>query len=116
MLAADPAGLFGGLALSLTEDRGAKGWRWRVDDPFDGTVELFLQPVGDGCTVHAFLRARQRAEGHLLDRVMAVVRQSLWRAKDLIEAERGAGESATDDPLARGGQGTTRTGRFDNRG
>ena len=46
-----------GLSLSCYEDRGIKGRRWRLTGNLHGTAEVWLEPVGDGVTVHVFVQA-----------------------------------------------------------
>lgn len=46
-----------GLALVCAEDRGVKGRRWELRGDLRGTAEVWLEPVGDGVLVHAYVRA-----------------------------------------------------------
>lgn len=45
------------LRLRVQADRGVHGVRWTVSGPVVGTMELWLEPVGDGTVVHYFLHA-----------------------------------------------------------
>lgn len=48
------------LVLTVDEDRGAQGHRWSVDgegSALRGSMEIWLEAVGDGTVVHWFLRA-----------------------------------------------------------
>jgi hypothetical protein len=57
---ADPAGwrrLWPDLALRVFADRGAQGVRWSVvGDAWRGSMEVWLEAVGDGTVLHYFLR------------------------------------------------------------
>jgi len=46
-----------GLSLTCYEDRGVKGKRWRLVDNLRGTAEVWLEPAGDGVTVHVYVQA-----------------------------------------------------------
>ena len=41
----------------MTRDRGVKGVQWAVRGALTGSMEIWLEPVGDGTVVHWFLRA-----------------------------------------------------------
>nr|WP_083826659.1 polyketide cyclase / dehydrase and lipid transport [Hoyosella subflava] len=45
------------LSVTVQENRGDKGVRWRVGDSLDGTMEVWLEPVLDGTMIHYFLHA-----------------------------------------------------------
>lgn len=45
------------LRLTVTEDRGAQGVRWKVDGPLTGTMEIWCEAVMDGFVLHYFLHA-----------------------------------------------------------
>jgi hypothetical protein len=45
------------LRLSVSENRGEKGVRWRVSGALAGTSEIWLEPWADGVLVHFYLRA-----------------------------------------------------------
>ena len=57
---ADPAEwrrLWPDLALRVFADRGAQGLRWSVvGDAWQGSMEVWLEAVGDGTVLHYFLR------------------------------------------------------------
>ena len=48
---------FPDLKLTVTEDRGDKGIRWRVSGPVTGTSEMWIEPELDGVLLHYFLHA-----------------------------------------------------------
>jgi hypothetical protein len=41
----------------VTRDRGVKGVQWSVRGALVGSMEIWLEPVGDGVVLHWFLRA-----------------------------------------------------------
>lgn len=56
---ADPAGWarrWPDLHLRVLADRGVQGLRWRVGGTWTGSMEVWLEPVGDGTVLHYFLR------------------------------------------------------------
>ena len=47
------------LRLSVVQQRGAAGIRWRAAGACTGTMEVWLEPVADGTVVHYFLHAER---------------------------------------------------------
>jgi hypothetical protein len=45
------------LDLRVSRDRGVKGVQWSVRGALAGSMEIWLEPVGDGTVLHWFLRA-----------------------------------------------------------
>ena len=45
------------LRLDVVEERGDKGMRWTVAGALTGTMEIWLEPMLDGATLHYFLHA-----------------------------------------------------------
>jgi hypothetical protein len=45
------------LAAVVTRDRGLKGVQWAVTGALVGSMEIWLEPCGDGVVLHWFLRA-----------------------------------------------------------
>lgn len=45
------------LDLRVTRDRGDKGQQWQVGGALRGSMEIWLEPVGEGTVVHWFVRA-----------------------------------------------------------
>jgi hypothetical protein len=45
------------LHVQVTLDRGVKGVQWAVRGALAGSMEIWLEPVGDGVVIHWFLRA-----------------------------------------------------------
>jgi hypothetical protein len=50
------AAWFPSLSFQVFMDRGEKGTRWSVTGEVDGSVEVWLEPMGRGTLVHWFLR------------------------------------------------------------
>jgi hypothetical protein len=101
---ADPArwrDLWPDLALQVFADRGPKGVRWSVvGDAWLGSMEVWLEAMGDGTVLHYFLRV-DPAEGTLARRAATregIRRQRAAKAvafalKDRLEAGRPPGVS-----------------------
>lgn len=53
------------LEVTVTRDRGVKGQQWAVGGPVTGSMEVWLEPVGEGTVVHWFLRADPVVPRHL---------------------------------------------------
>ncbi|GLZ47405.1 hypothetical protein Acsp06_35900 [Actinomycetospora sp. NBRC 106375] len=99
---ADPAAwrrLWPDLALRVFADRGPQGVRWSVvGDAWRGSMEVWLEAVGDGTVLHYFLRV-DPADGTLSRRAATregVRRQRAAKAlafalKDRLEAGRSPG-------------------------
>jgi hypothetical protein len=89
------------LRLTVFEDRGEQGVRWNVTGALAGSMEVWLEPFGDGVIVHYYLRC-DPAGGHASLRTGAVLRRIrrrqkatkrlFWRMKDELEGGRPAGE------------------------
>lgn len=45
------------LHLTIFEDRAERGIRWNVTGALRGSMEVWLEPSGDGVVVHYYLRA-----------------------------------------------------------
>ena len=98
------------LELAVFMDRGLDGIRWSVSGRWCGSLEIWLEPVGDGVLVHHYARldpvdpatggprplptdargwrraARERA------RRARRWKQSVWELKDRLEQGRPPGE------------------------
>jgi hypothetical protein len=88
------------LRLTVSEDRAERGIRWLVDGPFVGTMEVWLEPVGDGSVAHYYLRV-DPADGRVLsvrestkeaERRARRAKQVFWSVRDEVESGRAAGE------------------------
>ncbi|MFN8125834.1 MAG: polyketide cyclase / dehydrase and lipid transport [Candidatus Nanopelagicales bacterium] len=101
------------LSLTVFMDRGEKGIRWSATGALVGSVEIWLEPFGDGAIVHYYLRAdptvadapgraralpdspRGRRTADRLRRRQALAwKQTVWALKYEMEGDRapGAGE------------------------
>ncbi len=87
------------LTLGVFQDRGDAGVRWNVRGALTGSMEVWLEPFGDGVIVHHYVRCdlpgrtrspaavareRRRRERH--------AKRVFWALKDELEAGRRAGE------------------------
>lgn len=84
------------LRLGVFQDRGDAGVRWNVRGALVGSMEVWLEPWGDGVLVHHYVRCdpagggpvdrreRRRRERH--------AKQVFWALKDELEGGRKAGE------------------------
>lgn len=89
------------LTLTLHDDRGPAGLRWRVSGAATGSMELWLEPVMDGTVVHYFLRVQ--LSGVAPERVAAQARARRLAAKAMalgLKAELEAGRAAGEPPPA----------------
>ena len=87
------------LDLSVFQDRGEQGVRWNVRGALAGSMEVWLQPHGDGVILHYYLRCEppagrplrpQAAQREVRRRAMHAKRV-FWALKDELEAGRAAG-------------------------
>jgi hypothetical protein len=84
------------LRLSVFQDRGDAGVRWNVRGALVGSMEVWLEPYGDGVVVHHYVRCdpagggpvgrreRRRRERH--------AKAVFWALKDELEGDRHPGE------------------------
>lgn len=90
------------LALSVFQDRGEQGIRWNVAGALAGSMEVWLEPYGDGVIVHYYLRCDPPGAAALTPRSADRERrrralrakQVFWRLKDDLEGDRRPGEPA----------------------
>ena len=89
------------LRLGVFQDRGEAGVRWTVRGALTGSMEVWLEPYGDGVIVHHYVRCdlpggrarspaalarlRRRRERH--------AKRVFWALKDELEGDRAAGEA-----------------------
>ena len=83
------------LTPAVTKDRGVKGQQWGVTGAVRGTMEVWLEAVGDGTVVHWYLRADPpaqfapwRVRRERVRRVMAW-KNHMFALKDRVEATAG---------------------------
>ena len=87
------------LDLSVFQDRGEQGVRWNVRGALAGSMEVWLQPHGDGVILHYYLRCeppagrplRPRAAQREVRRRAMHAKRVFWALKDELEAGRAAG-------------------------
>ena len=84
------------LRLGVFQDRGDAGVRWNVRGALVGSMEVWLEPWGDGVLLHHYVRCdppgggpvgpreRRRRERH--------AKAVFWALKDELEGDRRAGE------------------------
>lgn len=99
------------LSLTVFQDRGEQGVRWNVTGALVGSMEVWLEPHGDGVILHHYLRADLPAgpatgtdtgraatnvrPGRLVRETRRRSRHAkriFWALKDELEGNRGAGE------------------------
>jgi hypothetical protein len=88
------------LRLSIFQDRGEHGVRWNLGGALAGSMEVWLEPFGDGVIVHYYLRAdpppgRSFSAGAArreLRRRALRAKQVFWGLKDELESGRRPGE------------------------
>lgn len=89
------------LRLTVVQDRAEAGVRWNVTGALIGSMEVWIEPWGDGVIVHYYLRAdlarpgRGDARDERRARAMRA-KQIFWQLKDDLEGDRppGCGHSA----------------------
>jgi hypothetical protein len=101
------------LTLTVFMDRGEKGIRWSATGALVGSVELWLEPFGDGAIVHYYLRADPTVDGagaqartlpdsprgrrtadRLRRRHALRWKQTIWALKRELEGDRVPGDGA----------------------
>lgn len=76
-------GWFPDLRLTVTEDRGDLGIRWKVDGAVTGTSEFWIEPHLDGSLLHYFLHAEPKGP-MTPERIAADVRERRVRGHDVM--------------------------------
>jgi hypothetical protein len=88
------------LRLTVFQDRAEQGIRWNVGGALTGSMEVWLEPYGDGVILHYYLRCAP-PPGRSLSESGAVreirrralrAKQVFWRLKDELERGRPPGE------------------------
>jgi hypothetical protein len=101
------------LRLTVTRDRGMQGLHWSIDGALCGSMEIWLEPWGDGVVLHWYLRATvagggrrprgvSRRPGRELDRRTRAWKGHVHALKDRLEAGREPGSPADAVPQAIG--------------
>lgn len=89
------------LSLTVFMDRGLDGIRWSATGALVGSVEIWLEPFGDGVLLHYFLRADRPAQspltparaGRLRHQRATAWKRQVWALKDTMERDRLPGEA-----------------------
>ena len=84
------------LRLGVFQDRGDAGIRWNVRGALTGSMEVWLEPYGDGVLLHHYVRC-DRADRRPVSRRERRRRQThakavFWAVKDELEGDRRPGE------------------------
>jgi hypothetical protein len=80
------------LVLTVTRDRGAKGQQWSVAGGLRGSMEAWLEAVGEGTVVHWYLRADPpsplppRRLRRVRERRVLAWKADMFALKDRLEA------------------------------
>jgi hypothetical protein len=91
---------FPGAVFASYDDRGPLGDRWTVSGALAGTAEVWLEELGDGTLVHAYLRvdpaeSAARRWWHrrrvVEARYVLPLKQRLFEVKDRLEGQRQPG-------------------------
>jgi hypothetical protein len=93
------------LRLSVFQDRGEQGIRWNLAGALAGSMEVWLEPYGDGVIVHYYLRAdpppgrsfSARAVRREIRRRALRAKRVFWQLKDELERGRRPGEPAPEN-------------------
>lgn len=88
------------LRLGVFQDRGEAGVRWNVRGALTGSMEVWLEPYGDGVIVHHYVRCdpagdrplSPAAADRLRRRRQRHAKRLFWALKDELEAGRAPGE------------------------
>ena len=95
----DPArwpGWWPDLTLGVFQDRGDAGVRWNVRGALTGSMEVWLEPYGDGVVVHHYVRCDPAGGGPVgareRRRRQRHAKRVFWALKDELEGDRRAGE------------------------
>ena len=116
---ADPSrwrGWWPDLEVTVFMDRGIDGMRWSAHGAWVGSVEIWLEPHGDGVLLHHYQRldpvdartgtpraepvdlAGWRRAARERDRRSRAWKLQVWALKDELEAGRAAGEPRVSNP------------------
>jgi hypothetical protein len=85
------------LRLTVFQDRGDAGVRWNVAGALRGSMEVWLEPFGDGVIVHHYVRCEPAAgtrPARELRRRQRHAKRVFWALKDELEGARAAGRPA----------------------
>ncbi len=81
------AAWFPRLSLDVFMDRGEDGTRWSISGEVDGSLEVWLEPMGRGTLVHWFVRGEPSASrGDVARRYVDLLNARMFAFKDQAEA------------------------------
>jgi hypothetical protein len=87
------------LRLGVFQDRGDAGVRWNVRGALTGSMEIWLEPYGDGTVLHHYVRCdpvgRPRITPRERRRRQLHAKRLFWALKDELEGDRRPGEPRT---------------------
>lgn len=95
------------LDLHVFADRGVEGFRWTVGGAWTGSMEVWLEAVGDGTVLHYFLRVDPTAATGRLTRRAATreatarqraAKRIAFALKDRLEGDRPPGVPPAGHP------------------
>lgn len=93
------------LRLGVFQDRGDAGVRWNVRGALTGSMEVWLEPYGDGVLLHHYVRCdvtgrvlSPSAAARELRRRQRHAKRVFWALKDELERGRAAGEPRAPGP------------------
>ena len=85
-----------GLRLGVFQDRDDAGIRWNVRGALTGSMEVWLEPYGDGVLLHHYVRCdpvgRDRISPRERRRRQRATKRVFWALKDELEGPRAAGQ------------------------
>jgi hypothetical protein len=87
------------LRLGVFQDRGDAGVRWNVRGALTGSMEVWLEPYGDGVIVHHYVRCdlpAERGAARERRRRQRHAKRVFWSLKDELEGARPAGAPAAE--------------------
>jgi len=80
---------FADLCFDVFMDRGEEGTRWSIAGDIDGSMEVWLEPVGVGTVVHWFIRGEPAGRrGDVAARYVDVLNARMFAFKDGAEQSR----------------------------
>ena len=85
------------LRLTVFQDRGDAGVRWNVRGALSGSMEVWLEPHGDGVILHHYVRCDPARPANLARerrRRQRHAKRVFWAVKDELEGARPAGTPA----------------------
>ena len=95
------------LQLAVFMDRGLLGQRWSMTGALVGSLEIWIEPIIDGCIVHHYLRGEPSSDGRTPNRGRTPAGWRRAAGSALVGRRRGSGacggSSATSRDRPAGG-------------